>query len=67
MSLDALPVLGPTSIEGVHVANGLGPSGLMMGPFVGVIAADLALGAEPPGPDLAPFLVERFADLPADA
>src|SRR5262249_28317331 len=60
MSLDGLPVVGPTSIAGAYLANGLGPSGLMMGPFIGVIAADLALGAEPPGPGLAPFLVERF-------
>ena len=62
MSLDGLPVVGPTPIEGVHLANGLGPSGLMMGPLIGVIAADLALGVAPPGPDLAPFLAERFAD-----
>ena len=62
MSLDGLPVVGPTSIAGVHLANGLGPSGLMMGPFIGAVAADLALGLTPPGPDLAPFLAERFTD-----
>jgi D-amino-acid dehydrogenase len=65
-SLDGLPVVGPTAIEGVHLANGLGTSGLMMGPFVGAIAADLVLGIDPPGPDLAPFVAERFADLPAE-
>lgn len=44
---DILPLLGPvSSIQGLIIANGLGASGLTMGPYVGTLAAKLALGEE---------------------
>jgi D-amino-acid dehydrogenase len=47
MGPDILPLIGsiPT-IDGVIIATGLGASGLTMGPYVGCIAANLALGHE---------------------
>ncbi|MGN7470655.1 NAD(P)/FAD-dependent oxidoreductase [Brevibacillus sp. SAFN-007a] len=42
-----LPVLGPLpGWEGIFVANGLGASGLTMGPYIGEQLAKLALGLE---------------------
>ncbi|EJL46327.1 FAD-binding oxidoreductase [Brevibacillus agri] len=42
-----LPVLGPLpGWEGIFVANGLGASGLTMGPYVGYQMAKLALGLD---------------------
>lgn len=42
-----LPVIGPLpDWEGIIVANGLGASGLTMGPYVGSQLANLALGTE---------------------
>lgn len=44
---DRLPLLGPVpSVKGLVIANGLGSSGLTMGPYAGMIAAKLALGEE---------------------
>jgi D-amino-acid dehydrogenase len=52
---DLLPLLGPVpGLAGLVLATGLGASGLMFGPLVGEIAADLALGVDP-GLDLTPF------------
>lgn len=49
------PLLGPVAgTEGLVVANGLGPTGLTMGPYVGSLAARLALG-EDLGFDLGPY------------
>jgi D-amino-acid dehydrogenase len=48
LSDDGLPFIG--EIDGhrsVIVATGHGPSGLQLGPWSGVIAADLALGMQP--------------------
>lgn len=43
-----LPVLGPLpGFDNLLVANGLGASGLTMGPFIGSQLAKLALGEEP--------------------
>jgi D-amino-acid dehydrogenase len=44
---DILPYLGqiPT-VKGIVIANGLGASGLTMGPYVGSLAANLAMGEE---------------------
>lgn len=43
-----LPVIGPLpGFEGILVANGLGASGLTMGPYIGSEIAKLALGKEP--------------------
>ncbi|MEB6550688.1 FAD-binding oxidoreductase [Heyndrickxia sporothermodurans] len=44
---DFLPVIGPLpGVSGILVANGLGASGLTMGPFIGLQLAKLALGKE---------------------
>ncbi|MBQ1120021.1 FAD-binding oxidoreductase [Streptomyces sp. B15] len=51
---DGLPLLGTVpALQGLVVANGLGSGGLTAGPFVGAVAARLALGREPdPDPDV---------------
>lgn len=55
MPPDGRPLLGTVpGLPGLVVANGLGPSGLTASPFVGRVAADLALGRDP-GLDLAPY------------
>lgn len=47
MSDDAKPLLGRLSkLENVVVATGLGSSGLLMGPYVGSLAAKIALNEE---------------------
>ncbi|GIL25333.1 NAD(P)/FAD-dependent oxidoreductase [Actinocatenispora comari] len=60
-SPDRLPVLGaaPEHPE-VWFANGLGSSGLMMGPYAGSIVADMATNDEPPL-DMKPYAPTRFA------
>jgi D-amino-acid dehydrogenase len=58
-SADGLPVLGPVpGVDGVVVATGLGAGGLTVGPYVGRLAADLALGRTPPV-DLSPYAPAR--------
>jgi D-amino-acid dehydrogenase len=52
---DILPLLGAvTGWDGLVVANGLGASGLTLGPHVGRLAAAVALYEEP-GVDLGPY------------
>jgi len=61
MSLDGRPLLGPVpGVDGLVVATGLGANGLTMGPYVGAIAARVALG-EPSGADLGPVNPLRAA------
>ncbi|QBI20622.1 FAD-dependent oxidoreductase [Egibacter rhizosphaerae] len=56
MSSDGRPLLGPVpGAENVVVATGLGPRGLTVGPLVGAIAGDLAVGEAPRVP------IEGFA------
>jgi D-amino-acid dehydrogenase len=52
-SVDDLPLLGRVR-PGLIVATGLGATGLTMGPYTGLLAAEIALG-EPPRLDLAPY------------
>ncbi|MGD6843771.1 NAD(P)/FAD-dependent oxidoreductase [Bacillus infantis] len=53
-----LPVIGPVpGWEGLYTANGLGASGLTMGPFLGQQLAKLALGHDT-DIDLTPYHVE---------
>ncbi len=48
MSSDGLPLLGsPAAITGLVVATGLGRYGLTLGPYVGLLAAELAIGKKP--------------------
>ncbi|MBB2892361.1 NAD(P)/FAD-dependent oxidoreductase [Flexivirga oryzae] len=51
---DIRPLLGTTELPGLVIANGLGASGLTMGPYVGSVAAALAAGRDP-GIELAPY------------
>jgi len=56
---DGFPLLGAVpEVDGLVVATGLGANGLTYGPFTGVLAADLALGEQPPV-DLTPFSPTR--------
>jgi D-amino-acid dehydrogenase len=59
LSADGKPLLGTWS-EGLIVGNGLGPSGLTLGPFCGYLLAQLALGQKT-AVDLVPFRPDRFA------
>jgi D-amino-acid dehydrogenase len=52
---DARPLLGwARGVEGLLIGNGLGPSGLTLGPFAGRLLAEAALG-QAPALDLAPY------------
>jgi D-amino-acid dehydrogenase len=52
---DLLPLIGTVpSAKGLIIANGLGSSGLLIGPYAGSLAARLALGKELEF-DLSPF------------
>lgn len=58
---DILPLLGPVpSVQGLIIANGLGASGLTMGPYLGSLAARLAMGEEVEL-DITPYAPLRFA------
>ncbi|SHH03382.1 NAD(P)/FAD-dependent oxidoreductase [Streptoalloteichus hindustanus] len=60
-SRDDRPVLGTVPAHpGLVVATGLGANGLTLGPFVGAVAAELALDRRP-SPDLADFRPDRAA------
>lgn len=59
LSPDGLPYLGRVpSHDGIVLATGHGASGLMLGPWSGLAAAQLALG-EPVPLDLTPFAIDR--------
>jgi D-amino-acid dehydrogenase len=52
---DARPMLGRAEgLDGLVIGNGLGPSGLTIGPYAGRLLAQVALG-ERPEMDLAPY------------
>jgi D-amino-acid dehydrogenase len=56
---DGLPYLGRvSSVEGLVVATGMGASGLLLGPYAGSLAAQLATG-QAPEEDLAAFAPDR--------
>jgi D-amino-acid dehydrogenase len=61
LSRDGKPYIGAVpQAPNVIVATGLGPSGLMLGPYTGKLAAHLALG-EPVDADLSAFHIDRPA------
>ncbi len=52
---DARPMLGRVAgLDGLVIGNGLGPSGLTIGPYAGRLLAQAALGQQP-DMDLAPY------------
>lgn len=57
---DGLPILGPGALPGLIHAAGLFRNGILLGPLVGEIAADLATGRAP-SIDTAAFSPSRFA------
>ena len=60
VSKDGLPSLGRIpSVSGLVIATGLGPYGLTVGPCVGLLAAQLAVG-KTPAQDISAFEPERF-------
>ena len=64
LSADGLPVIGPLpGWEGVTVATGAGRKGILLGPAMAEMAADLALGREP-SLDPAAFSPSRFSPSP---
>ena len=56
---DALPILGPTRIDGYFVATGHFRDGILLAPITAKIMADVVTGNEC-GYDLSPFRAERF-------
>lgn len=55
MARDGRPLLGPApGISGLFVGNGLGPSGLTIGPYAGRLLAELAM-SRAPEVDLSPY------------
>ena len=60
MTADGLPSIGrPAGIGGLIIATGLGRYGLTLGPYVGSLAATLAIG-QTPETDLSWFAPDRF-------
>lgn len=60
LSQDGMPVVGPaTTVDGVFLATGHGPTGLQLGPFSGKVVAELALGRQISA-DIALFSIRRF-------
>lgn len=57
MSPDPRPILGPTTVSGLHLLTGFGPSGLMLAPYAASLVADSLLGRDP---DLTGCLLNRF-------
>lgn len=55
MAFDNRPMLGPAlAVERLFIGNGLGHSGLSIGPYAGAILAKLCVG-DSPGIDIEPF------------
>jgi D-amino-acid dehydrogenase len=60
VTADGLPLIGPVpGCDGAFVATGLGPQGLTIGPYVGGMIADEALG-RPPAIDVTPLALDRL-------
>jgi len=56
---DGLPVIGPATLPGLYLAGGLYRNGILLGPLVGELVAELARGRTPAA-DLAAFTPMRF-------
>jgi glycine oxidase len=59
---DGLPVIGHGAVPGLVHAAGLFRDGILLGPLVGELAAELAQGRAPAA-DLTPFSPRRFAPI----
>lgn len=64
---DALPFIGPVpGVDNLVVSSGHGPSGLQLGPYSGLLAAELARGLQP-STDIESFRLDRpveFQEVP---
>jgi sarcosine oxidase subunit beta len=60
MTPDAMPIVGPTPVEGYHVVAGFSGHGFQHSPAAGRIVADLVAGRDP-GLDLSTIAFDRFA------
>lgn len=59
MSVDGVPIIGPTGIEDLYVSTGHGPLGWTMAAGTAELTADLICGTAP-GIDPAPYALGRF-------
>ena len=62
VSPDARPILGPTDVEGLHLATGFTGMGFKIAPAVGLTMAELLLDGRASTVDLEPFRPSRFAE-----
>jgi len=60
MTPDAMPVIGPSGLDGLHVIAGFSGHGFQHSPAAGRIVADVIAGRDPHF-DLLPFRLDRFA------
>jgi len=60
MTPDAMPVIGPAGLDGLHVIAGFSGHGFQHAPAAGRIAADVIAGRDPHF-DLEPYRLDRFA------
>lgn len=60
MTLDAMPIIGPAGLDGLHVIAGFSGHGFQHAPAAGRIAADVIAGRDPDF-DLGPYRLDRFA------
>jgi sarcosine oxidase subunit beta len=60
MTPDAMPIIGPAGLDGLHVIAGFSGHGFQHAPAAGRIAADVIAGRDP-NFDLRPYRLDRFA------
>jgi sarcosine oxidase subunit beta len=60
MTPDAMPIIGPAGLDGLHVIAGFSGHGFQHAPAAGRIAADVIAGRDP-NFDLTPYRLDRFA------
>ena len=60
MTPDAMPIIGPTGLDGFFTIAGFSGHGFQHAPAAGRVLADVIIGRDP-GMDLAAFAFERFA------
>ncbi|MFI5245246.1 MAG: NAD(P)/FAD-dependent oxidoreductase [Gemmatimonadales bacterium] len=64
MTPDAMPIIGPTALDGLHVIAGFSGHGFQHSPAAGRIAADMIAGRDPHF-ELEPYRLDRFAGVTA--